>query len=251
MYGIMCTIGITIAVVIALFLAKKAGLEFYDFVLVAIITLVSAFVGAKLLYIIGRFGEVMNIFEVLPFGEAFMGILRGGFVFYGGLIGGAIGLVITLIVKKENIFKWSNIYTLVLPLGHAFGRIGCFMSGCCYGMEYHSWPNVIYTNPIDANTPTGVPLLAIQLIESFSLFVLFAVLLLLYFKCKYKPAVTITYIMSYSVIRFILEFFRGDPERGIINGLSTSQWISIVLFVGALTYVIYDVVKYIRKRRNA
>lgn len=251
MYGIMCMIGIAVSVVIALFLAKRAGFEFFDFVLVAIITLVSAFVGAKLLYIIVSWDTVVKLYSLVPWLEASLALLRGGFVFYGGLIGGAIGLIVTLMIKKENVFKWSNIYTLVLPLGHAFGRIGCFLSGCCYGMEYHGWPSVVYTNAIDGNTPIGVPLLAIQLIESFSLFVLFGVLLLLYIKCRYKPAVTLTYIMSYSVIRFVLEFFRGDLERGVVNSLSTSQWISIILFVGTLVYIILEIVKYVKRKRNA
>ncbi len=248
LYGILCVVGIAVALVIALNLAKKSKLEFFDFVLVAIITGVCAFIGAKVLFIVLSWDMIVNVFREFSFVQALDIVFRGGFVFYGGLIGGAIGLFITMAIRKENVFKYSNIYALVLPLGHAFGRVGCFFSGCCYGMELDSWASVTYTNPLDMNTPVGVPLLAVQLIEGAALLVLFILLASLYSNTKNTPVVSLIYVYGYSLIRFVLEFFRGDAERGLFFGLSTSQWISIALFVIALIYtIVYNIKKSINR----
>lgn len=231
-------VGIIISCIIGFILAKKKGLEFFDFTLIAIITLIGAWVGAKLLFLIISFDDVVNLFKVYPFQIALNKILTGGYVFYGGLIGGSISLFITLKIQKKNIFDYINIYAVVLPLGHAFGRIGCFVSGCCYGIEYNGPLSYTYSQAMDANTPLGVSLLPIQLIESFTLFIVFIILLLTYLKCNNKKLPSVLYCYIYPTLRFILEFFRGDRERGIWL-LSTSQWISlfIILFI-SITIII-------------
>ena len=240
LYGVFCVIGIAVAAVIAIIFAKKQGYEFFDFMLVAIIVLISAFIGAKVLAIIVSFDSVILIFKTLPFFEAFTTVFQGGFVFYGGLIGGTIGLFITLKIKKIPFCEYASLYAMVLTIGHAFGRVGCFFSGCCYGMEYDGFLSYAYTEALDPLTPIGVKLLPVQLIEAFFLTILFVVLLFLYIKLKNKKLVTFVYALAYPVIRFTLEFFRGDQERGAFLGISTSQWISLIIFftaIGIFTYM--------------
>ena len=133
LYGVFCVIGIAVAAVIALIFAKKQGYEFFDFMLVAIIALIGALIGAKLLAIIVSFDTVVAIFKTQPFFEALNTVALGGFVFYGGLIGGFIALFITLKIKKIPFCEYASLYAMVLTIGHGFGRIGCFFSGCCYG----------------------------------------------------------------------------------------------------------------------
>lgn len=248
MYGICCFVGISLAICIGLLLAKHKNFEFFDFVLTIIITLVSAFLGAKLMFIIVSWESVAYIFQHYSFWVAFQSIMQGGFVFYGGLIGGIIGLFITLKVKKVDFFEYANIFALALPLGHAFGRLGCFFAGCCYGIEYSGLFSFTYTKALDYATPIGVPLLPIQLIEALLLLVLFGVLLFIYLKFPNKQhLVSYIYILAYSILRFILEFFRGDLERGLFLNLSTSQWISILLFLCMLGYIIFRKIYNLKK----
>ena len=160
----------------------------------------------------------------------FEAVLKGGFVFYGGLIGGAVGLSIYALMYKLDTVKFFDIYALVLPLGHAIGRIGCFFSGCCYGIEYDGFFSVSYNKTLGL-TPLHTQLLPIQLIEAFLLCILFIFLLFVYFKSPKRGMISAIYLYCYSVIRFVLEFFRGDTERGNIFNFSTSQIISMVLIL--------------------
>ena len=251
-YGLFCTLGIVVACVVGLLLAKKKGFEIFDFVLVALITLISAFVGAKLLAIIVEWNAVVATFQAMPFFEAFGLIMMGGFVFYGGLIGGVVGLFTTLIIKKADILSYTNIYCTVLPLGHAFCRIGCFFGGCCHGKIHDGFLSVTYGEAYEGITtaPLNTPVLATQLIEATALFVISFVLLFLFFKFpKTKKLTTIVYAFSYSIVRFVLEFFRGDSSRGIWANISTSQWISIIIFACVLAYTIYCIVKYHQSKK--
>ncbi len=137
-----------------------------------------------------------------------------------------------------NTVKFCDIYALVLPLGHSIGRVGCHFSGCCYGVSYDGRFSCTYIECI-GNAPLNTPLLPIQLIEAFILTLLFFVLLIIFLNAKQIGLVTIIYIYSYSVIRFILEFFRGDTERGVFLKLATSQIISLILIAVASAYMIY------------
>ncbi len=244
MYGILCSLGIIFSLIILYILAKKQKFEFFDFSLVVVITLLSAFVGSKLLFVIVSMESIISIFKTFSFFNALIGIMQGGFVFYGGLIGGAVGLLIITKIRKENMFKYSNLFTLVLPLGHAFGRVGCFLSGCCYGMKHDGLFSFTYSSALDISTPIGVPLLAIQLIEAVCLFTLFIALLVIYYKLPEKRnLITWFYLIAYAIIRFVLEFFRGDKERGLFLGLSTSQWLSCLIIIGVSIYFMLRKIK--------
>lgn len=157
--------------------------------------------------------------------------LGGGFVFYGGLIGGLLFLFIYKHTKKD--FRYEEYDYLVAPLciSHAIGRVGCFLAGCCYGDVCHlPW----------AVTLRGTQRHPVQLYESFLLLVLG----LLIYKMQRKGTgfykIAAAYIGGYSVLRFSLEFFRGDLKRGIHFGfISTSQIIAILLaLVTMITYLV-------------
>lgn len=245
LYGILSFIGLALAVALVIILAKKEKFEFFDFTLVIIVTLVSALVGAKLLFVIVSWNTIVDIFKQYPFIDALMSIIQGGFVFYGGLLGGGLGLFIFTKCRKESMFKYTNLFTMALPLGHAFGRVGCFIAGCCYGMPYDGFLSYTYNyQTFDASTPIGIPLLPVQLIEAAALLLLFTVLIVIYFKAPAKKNwITGIYMVAYAVLRFILEFFRGDKERGLFLGLSTSQWISIAIVVVVAVLVTISILK--------
>lgn len=136
--------------------------------------------------------------------------------------------------------------TPALAIAHCLGRIGCSFAGCCYGKATTSFFAFIYKESIVA--PNNVPLVPIQGIEAFSLFILS--LLFLWIAIK-KPKVKIHYIYIgfYSVLRFFLEFYRGDIERGYYKGLSTSQIISLVLFILVCIKLIFEIINKQKKNK--
>ena len=242
LYGLMFYIGIACAALVAALICKRKKIERYDLVCAGVYTMIGALIGAKLLFII------ISLDDIIKYDIPFEYVLKGGFVFYGGLIGGILGLFIYAKQFKESFVQMGELFATVLPLGHAFGRLGCFFAGCCYGIPYdgpfsHTYHNVL------GDTPTGVPLLPIQLIEAICLVIIFGVMMVLYFRSKEKYGnAPITYLMIYSALRFVLEFFRGDEARGRFLWLATSQWVSIGLMAAAILVL---VLRHQRKKKLA
>ena len=232
LYGICYLTGILAAMAAAFLLCKKKKTDLFDFAYSAVFAVFAGLIGAKLLFIAISFREITEL--GLGFGE----IMRGGFVFYGGLLGGIAGLWLFAKIQKVRITDLLDIYAAVLPLGHAIGRLGCHFAGCCYGVEHDGFLSVTYAQSDNLHTPIGKPLLAIQLIESIILLILFAAILTVFFKSSRSGTAANVYLFSYPVIRFTLEFFRGDRERGVLLGLSTSQWTSIVIIAAAVIWLI-------------
>lgn len=223
LYGVLILIGVLASVLTALCICKRKGTDREEIIFSGVYTLIGALVGSKLLFII------VSLPQIIEYKPSLLALLSGGFVFFGGVFGGALGLWIYCKQFKMSMAQFLEIYTTVLPLAHAFGRVGCFFSGCCYGVAYDGPLCYTYHTALAETTPIGVPLLPIQLIEAAFLLVLFAILLIVYLRSKDKVGKTTPlYLLLYAVLRFILEFFRGDRERGIFL-LSTSQWICIVI----------------------
>ena len=152
-------------------------------------------------------------------------LLHGGSVFYGGIIGGSVGLFLFCRVKKCSFLDYADVFATILPMGHAIGRLGCYLNGCCYGKEYHGIFAVDY---IVGGIPTKVfPTWFAEIIFCVIMFTCFQ------FVCKTRQRgfYTGVYLTAYSVYRFFIEFLRGDEIRGIYGHLSTSQWISLGLFL--------------------
>ncbi|HKL94605.1 MAG TPA: prolipoprotein diacylglyceryl transferase family protein [Clostridia bacterium] len=204
-------------------------------------------VGAKLFYIIGNIGNVisgeMTVFQ----------LFSSGFMFYGGFFGGAFGIFLYCKLFKIKMIKVFDALSLGLALGQCFGRIGCFCAGCCYGVPTNSPIGVVFTNPADISIPLGIPLVPVQLIESALCFSIF-ISLMIYGSKKNENGTFFRkdgtlfslYCILYAVGRFIIEFWRGDAERGFVGLLSWSQFISIIiLIVVSLIYIVL----YVRKRR--
>ncbi|MBQ9768641.1 MAG: prolipoprotein diacylglyceryl transferase, partial [Clostridia bacterium] len=166
-------------------------------------------------------------------------LMSGGFVFYGGFIGGFLGLLIYVKQFKMKFLPFLDVYAAVVPLGHAFGRVGCLFGGCCYGMEYDGPFAVVYHSSLNMSTPLNTPLLPMQLIEALGLLLIFAIVLTVYLKGAKTGTVPVVYVLCYSVMRFTLEFLRADSERGNLLGLSTSQWISLGLIITVILSVIF------------
>ncbi len=128
-----------------------------------------------------------------------------------------------------------------LVIAHAFGRVGCLSAGCCYGRPTDvPWAIKLNSELVD-DAFRNVPLHPTQIYESLSLFILYGGLLYISKEKKFDGQVGLTYFMLYPIIRSIIEIYRGDSVRGfVIEGiLSTSQFISIVIFAIALMMLLY------------
>lgn len=227
-YGLFAVIGAAAAVLFVwLSTRKRTNINRVQLVNIPVVAVLGAFVGAHILYAVTQMHYLAFVVQspekVFASWELFFGwfgIVFGGMVFYGGLIGGLLAALIYCKAMKLDFMFYADIYAPAIPLFHAFGRIGCFLGGCCYGIECHF--GVMYN---------GVERFPVQIIECVCNLLLVRFLFYLSKKNLKKGTLLALYLIIYPVIRFTLEFFRGDEIRGFMLSLSTSQWISIALFI--------------------
>ena len=193
------------------------------------IAFVSALLGAKLLYIIVSWQEMGATFtERLVYAAK---NFRYGFVFFGGAVTAIVALLIYLKKKKLPVLPTADFFIVALPIGHAIGRVGCFLAGCCYGKPTDLPWGVTFTDPHSLVAPQYLgttPLHPTQLYEVAANLILFFVLQYYYKKTHKNGAVLAAYIIGYCVIRFVIEFFRGDFRGEYLWGLSPSQLIAVL-----------------------
>lgn len=185
-----------------------------------------------------------NIYDLIQNPKEFF--WSGNFTFYGGLIGG-VGVFLLgyfFIIKKKYGPALNEILKIApasIATAHAFGRIGCFMNGCCYGKPTDSWLGIQFTTTTTKVLPTN-------LFEAIFLFILSGILFLLAMEKLGKWNFPI-YMMSYGIWRFLIEYLRGDYRGSFVPGLTPSQFWSIILFIGGLSYLIVLIVLAIRRKR--
>lgn len=241
-YGLMIAIGIIVAITLAERQALKRNIAPDGFVTsMAICAIVGGFIGSKILYWITILPDIIKDPSImLNFGN--------GWVVYGGLIGGILTAYVYCHVKNVDFWAMFDIAAPVIALAQCFGRIGCFLAGCCYGQETDSICGIVFHNSMHA--PNGVSLFPIQLVSSGLDLLNFVFLTWLLMKGRFakwnlkKGMIGIAYIITYSVGRFVLEYFRGDLERGAVGVLSTSQFISI------FTVIVGIVLLFVFARKN-
>lgn len=226
----MIGIGVIAAYMTAEARAKKLKLDAERIFGLVIWCLVAGYIGSKLLYCI----TVLD--KILEDPGYVLRSLQNGWVVYGGLIGGILGGFLYCRYKKIKFMAYFDLAMPSVALAQAFGRIGCFMAGCCYGHETHSAFAITFTE--SAYAPNGVPLVPTQLISSALNFLNFFVLTLIARKKKAEGQVGGFYLIFYSIGRFILEFYRGDAERGSVGGLSTSQFIAVFTLIAGILLVL-------------
>ncbi|MGH9943408.1 MAG: prolipoprotein diacylglyceryl transferase [Pyrinomonadaceae bacterium] len=246
-YGVLLALAFLAALVVAARLAQRDGLpreRVYD---LGLWMLLAAIVGSKVLLL---FAEPE--YRTEPWRLLSLDFLRSGGVFYGGFIGAvATGYVL---IKRYGLPWWqtADAFAPGIALGQAIGRQGCFAAGCCWGKPTALPWGVKFTEL--GHEITGVPIDAhlhpTQLYESFSALAFFALLIWLHRRRKFNGQVILTYGVLYGAARFLIEFFRDDPRGDILGlttltGLSTSQLISLAVFVLSLAILV------IRWRRAA
>ena len=154
----MIASGVIVANLIAMFVLKKIKLDLNDFLILESYCFLGAFVGAKILYFIVSIDEIdwSRFFDIKYFNQ----LMLSGFVFYGGLIGGLLIILLGGKVHKIKSTEYIRNFVFLIPLIHSFGRIGCFWAGCCYGIPYKGIGAVIY--PENSFAPSGINLFPVQ-----------------------------------------------------------------------------------------
>ncbi len=231
-YGLFVALGFMTAVWVSQKNTAPHGILPETITDIFFVILVSAILGARLLYVLINFDDYRNnwldIFK----------IWNGGLVFFGGFLGAVAASVLYFQMKKFNTWKMADLIAPGIALGHAVGRLGCFFAGCCYGKTCDLPFAVKFTNP-ESLAPIGVYLHPTQIYSVFSNLLLFFILLWVQKKKKFNGMVFLTYIMLYSLFRFIVEFFRGDFRGNFIfDFISMSQGIGLMVFFIALILLI-------------
>ncbi len=228
-YALMAGIGIVAAGIFAIFMAKREKQSMHDVILIFLFVIIGVLLGGRIVYAIVNIDRLFLIikeynaygdFSILLYG---MRNLFRGQVFYGGLYGGFLALYIYTKASKMDTSYYVWMFTPAAPLFHMFGRTGCFLAGCCYGVPMPGTSFPLFMNGGDvARVPT-------QLIEVCFNILLFVILVFLQKKDALKPHLFKIYLLSYSLFRFTIEFWRGDIARGVYGGvLSTSQIIALI-----------------------
>lgn len=227
-YSLMIVIGIGSAVVLAHFLVKRFGLDSNHLIVLEAYAIGGGLLGAKLLSML-QLWEYIDWVRLLE-KDYFLAVMQGGYVFYGGLLGGMAALFLGGWVHKIKTLDYIEATAPCLPLAHGFGRIGCHLTGCCYGIPYNGIGHVIYHAPSFA--PAEIPLFPVQMLEACINFLLAGSLFLFLRRKKMTYWSVFFYLTAYAVVRFLLEFLRYDvAERGVFGPLSTSQWISLAILL--------------------
>jgi phosphatidylglycerol:prolipoprotein diacylglycerol transferase len=259
-YGLMIVIGMLTGLALATRLSRRRGIPPEFFFDLAFVLLLTGFIGARIFHILLNWGE----FVQAPLAMIFS---RQGFVFLGGFISALIAGIYFAHRRKVPLMEAADIAAPGLVLAHAFGRIGCFLAGCCFGMacpadgghpalahlavqyplitDNAGMPSYMFNfaywtqlqqHLIGPGAAAPLPILPVQLFESAGNFIICGLLLILWRRRTFSGQIFALYLALYSVLRFSLEFLRGDVERGLWFGghISTSQITTIFTMIAAV-----------------
>lgn len=242
-YGLMVALGFLAALAWVRYRAPKEGLPPHAMVDLAFWLMLAAIVGSRIAFIVVDWQQYAHN----PI--AIFKIWEGGLVFYGGLLACILTAWIYLKRRAWNFWKVADIFMPGVALGHALGRVGCFMAGCCYGRgcDPKAWYAVRFPEHVGSLAPSGIPLYPVQLFESGANLAIFLFLAWYSRKKAFDGQILLLYLITYALSRIALELFRGDAERGyVIPGwLSTSQFLGVILLLAAL------VVLFLRRGRSS
>lgn len=197
--------------------------------------LIGTIIGARALHVISYWNDE---FAGKPLIEIFK-IQNGGLVYYGGFIGAIVAVLIYTRLKKIPLWKFGDAMAPSIALGHAFGRIGCLMTGCCFGKECSApwaitFPTGHETHPVGQ---AAIPVHPTQIYEALLNFGLYLFLAWLYRRKKFNGQIFATYLLCYAALRSFVEVFRADykPSEYFFNGhVSPGQFVSIGIVTAAV-----------------
>jgi len=221
-YGLLVALGFLAGIGLAVWLAKKEGIPTEQILDLAVYVLLASIIGARLFYVI----EFWRDFAGNPISVFY--IWQGGLVFFGGLLFVILAVIAYARFFKVPLFKVLDVIAPAAALGYALGRIGCFLNGCCYGIETNLPWAVKFPALSGLRHPT-------QLYASLSGLLILGLLLFIFYRKKFDGQVFSLGLIFYAVYRFAIEFIRTNPRY--LLGLTAAQWGSIlILLIAASLY---------------
>jgi len=251
-YGVLVAVGFMVGLWVAGRRAPSEGFKPEQITDLGVWLIVSGMLGGKLFHIIFFWNDF-----IAGWREAGLRSLREGFVFYGGFILAAITAVAYARVKRLPLMRLLDVFAPSVALGHAFGRLGCFCNGCCYGKTcapgfalgvrfpairdaagrligsipfidqfQRGWVNITAT--------ASLPVYPTQLYEVFGNLAIFAALTAIYRHKRFDGQIWWLYVLGYGTLRFFVEFFRGDYTTYYFGLFTIAQLIAAVMILAAL-----------------
>jgi phosphatidylglycerol:prolipoprotein diacylglycerol transferase len=240
-YGLLVAAGFLIGITAAQRFARRFGLDPELIFNLAVLIALAAMVGGKVFLLfqdwrdyLAHPGEIFSLEFLQSFG-----------IFYGGVVFALVAM--TWYVHRHRL-RWLAVGDSIAPgvaIGHAFGRLGCFSAGCCYGKPVHgalSALGIVFTDPYAHATvgvPLGIPLYPTQLMESAAEFIIFGILWMLARQRRFEGQLVATYLFSYGIVRYLVDYLRVyEPQAMLFHGLMTDAQLTSLVMI-ALAIVIF------------
>ncbi len=252
MFGVMAVIGFLVGFFILKKEAKRENIPIQNIESLAFWILMGVLIGGRLWYVLELWDYYReNVGEIFKFWE-------GGLVFYGGFIGGFFGALLYINVSKLDFKKISDIIAFPLSLTLAIGRIGCFLNGCCFGKETHSFIGVCFPKKdfphayisqverglISMEAEKSLPVIPTQIISSILLLIIFMILLFIRKRKPYNGFLFHIFLLLYGLKRFSIDFFRHyEGNAFIFKYLTLSQILSIILILTGIVFISFNLIR--------
>jgi phosphatidylglycerol---prolipoprotein diacylglyceryl transferase len=222
-YGLFVAIGFVVGLAVAARRARHEGIDPEKITDFGMWLVISGMLGGKLFHIIFFWNDFIADWRAQGVRS-----LREGFVFYGGFIVASLTAVLYTRIKRLPLAKLADILAPSVALGHAFGRLGCFFNGCCFGKPCSLPWAVTFPPP---HVMAGIPVHPTEIYEVIGNLFIFAGLSAFFRYRRFDGQVFWLYVMSYGVLRFIVEFFRGDYETYYFGVLTIGHFVAITMIV--------------------
>lgn len=216
-YGIFVALGFLAGVLHWSWLAKREKRAPGIASDLSIWIMIGALLGARIAYVLANWPQYADAPWLM------LRIDQGGLVFYGGFLGASVSVILFARTRHEPLWRLADFVVSALPLGHAFGRVGCFINGCCYGIVSDSAFGV-YT--------AGAYRQPVQIYEAVGNLALYFLLLRFHLRRKIDGSTLAFYLAAYGTMRFLLEFLRGDVRIHAL-GLTAAQWTSLLFLLAS------------------
>lgn len=206
-YGFCVALAAAVSFFLSLRLAARRGLSAGTAADLLLVLLISGIAGARVFYVLQHWPDYREHWL------SALWLREGGLVWYGGFIAAVLSGLVYCRRHYQSVLAWSDFFVPILALAHGIGRIGCFLNGCCFGRDGHP----------------------AQLYEAGGLFALSGVLFWIASKKPRHGRLTGWYLVLYAMLRFTVEFFRGDQTP--YHSLSLPQWMSLGFFLLGLVFL--------------
>jgi phosphatidylglycerol:prolipoprotein diacylglycerol transferase len=239
-YGTMLCLAVVVGRLLAIRWARRAGLDGPLVSRCIAWSLVTAMVGARLLYVATNPSQFGRFVDTLAW-------WKGGVVAYGGFLGGFLASAVFCRIHRLRLLAWADCAVPALCLGLMITRVGCLLGGCDFGRPWDgpwavqfpagspAFQEQVREGRLSVDAPESLPVHPTQVYESLVGLVLFLMTIAVRRRQKAEGQVFLAVVVGYALLRGALEVLRGDADRGGLGPLSTSQWIALATFLCGAT----------------